>query len=678
MNRGLKYTLAICGIGILAIVVYFVAFSDEPIRNRGAGAALGEIYVDSPEIYTRERLVNDRFREDAWLKEMLKLLSNEDAVIQGIIRTSVGESSSVSLDGSITASPAEEISDADTASKQRDISEHSSKVQNEQTTLRDRFKRYLDIRGAIRKQIVENQLDDRHDLSANTLYAFKFDVTVLPPGNDTSAWAKVTISISESDRFESEGLGTDSKERLFLRWVRHLEEVTNKAYFERIQQPDNLSEEFKRKLLAFAPTIKGYPSIDRSDSGADIKSDDTKARLAAVTERLTDLTNGVQQLSWLIGQWTIADMITSRDLDKYVVASTEVVDKFASHIVLEPRVASKVLSNEGFEFEELAAPVASEPPDIDGLTEFKKLFIARSQTLFTYSVSPTVSVENVADSGSYLSRQELSSKLLASGEAADVKMAIDLARQSESSIGAIRRNALIVGYADRKRTDEYQAKAVFGWYIGPRFQISEDGRGYYFRHVPNQHALSALIALPAGWPQVKITVKTQWIREDGSQAPARRRNSETSQLGQRPRLDGDDQDDDSIEPDSYSYYIDLPTDLDKVTSALSTGSLRGESLGPIVFESELDKVFLKAGMRGAVLIPGRNLWRSTVVTIGAQSSNSISVLPNMEGIIAHFDKIQPGLGSDSKEPGCSIQPIRIWTSTGVAKLHKDKWAQICD
>ena len=32
----------------------------------------GSIYVSGPQVYTRERLVNDRYREDAWLLDELK------------------------------------------------------------------------------------------------------------------------------------------------------------------------------------------------------------------------------------------------------------------------------------------------------------------------------------------------------------------------------------------------------------------------------------------------------------------------------------------------------------------------------------------------------------------------------------------------------------------------------
>ena len=36
------------------------------------GTTFGKIYVDTPEVYSRERLVNDRFQQDAWLREKLR------------------------------------------------------------------------------------------------------------------------------------------------------------------------------------------------------------------------------------------------------------------------------------------------------------------------------------------------------------------------------------------------------------------------------------------------------------------------------------------------------------------------------------------------------------------------------------------------------------------------------
>ena len=38
----------------------------------------GEIIVDEPKVYTRERLVNDRFAEEAWLKQQLKVATRDN------------------------------------------------------------------------------------------------------------------------------------------------------------------------------------------------------------------------------------------------------------------------------------------------------------------------------------------------------------------------------------------------------------------------------------------------------------------------------------------------------------------------------------------------------------------------------------------------------------------------
>jgi hypothetical protein len=58
---------------------------------------------------------------------------------------------------------------------------------------------------------------------------------------------------------------------------------------------------------------------------------------------------------------------------------------------------------------------------------------------------------------------------------------------------------------------------------------------------------------------------------------------------------------------------------------------------------------------------GGRLWRSTEVTLGSQVADRISVLPNMKGIVASFDCVQPQL-EPIKLPSGSIErqqePIR--------------------
>jgi hypothetical protein len=52
----------------------------------------------------------------------------------------------------------------------------------------------LTYREQIRTLMIENQLDDRHDLRGNSLYRLRFDAAVLP-GRDTRKAAKITVSV---------------------------------------------------------------------------------------------------------------------------------------------------------------------------------------------------------------------------------------------------------------------------------------------------------------------------------------------------------------------------------------------------------------------------------------------------------------------------------------------------
>ena len=61
----------------------------------------------------------------------------------------------------------------------------------------DEFRDRLAYREELRNEIIENRLDDRHDLDGNTLYRIKFDATVIPQ-HDTSGWALIKVLICGS------------------------------------------------------------------------------------------------------------------------------------------------------------------------------------------------------------------------------------------------------------------------------------------------------------------------------------------------------------------------------------------------------------------------------------------------------------------------------------------------
>ena len=73
---------------------------------------------------------------------------------------------------------------------------------------------------------------------------------------------------------------------------------------------------------------------------------------------------------------------------------------------------------------------------------------------------------------------------------------------------------------------------------------------------------------------------------------------------------------------------------------------------------------IMACAEAAIVIPGSNLWRSTVVTLGGQKADLIEVLPDMSGIIARFSRV--GLPEQDGEPTNVAKPIdlSVWTSEG--------------
>jgi hypothetical protein len=167
--------------GVLLHVFGFISLPVWPFTT-----AAGRIYVDSPEVYTRERLVNDRYEQDYWLRQQLRLLDEvtpsdlATARLQQRTAIDLGEDGGGGGEG---AAPP----DADM----------------EQLSFRARHQVLAGIRDMIRQQILENMLDDRHDLTANSVYGLKFDTTLIP-GRNTRRPAFVEVTLRPDNLFLKE------------------------------------------------------------------------------------------------------------------------------------------------------------------------------------------------------------------------------------------------------------------------------------------------------------------------------------------------------------------------------------------------------------------------------------------------------------------------------------------
>src|SRR5712691_8940811 len=141
----------------LVIAAFAMWFSD----LLGERTTLGTIVVGSPAIYTRERLVNDRFLQDAWLSSQLDPTSGIQDSRQFRkegrefgLRAGDSKAPSGSSEGSGHPSQKPEYADGPRLSS------------------RVLFLEAVDYREVVRSLTIENQLDDRHDLNGNSLYRF--------------------------------------------------------------------------------------------------------------------------------------------------------------------------------------------------------------------------------------------------------------------------------------------------------------------------------------------------------------------------------------------------------------------------------------------------------------------------------------------------------------------------
>jgi hypothetical protein len=183
-----------------------------------------------------------------------------------------------------------------------------------------------------------------------------------------------------------------------------------------------------------------------------------------------------------------------------------------------------------------------------------------------------------------------------------------------------------------------QRRAKFGWYVFPANQ-----RGYLVGPPVMDSAnikLSALVSLPAWWDSVNIKIATSW------RDPA------------TPEVLGPQSND--FMP--QSFRVELPTRLEFIRNHFPNTS----AIRPSLHQLQLPDIVLRACEPADIVLKGERLWRSTVVTIGAQKSTLIQVMPDMHGIIAHFDQILPantkqGNSSDSKKDTVSVT---VWTSEG--------------
>jgi hypothetical protein len=747
----------------LVIAAFAMWFSD----LLGERTTLGTIVVGSPAIYTRERLVNDRFLQDAWLSSQLDPTS------------AIQDSRQFRKEGrefGLRAGDSKAPSGSSEGSGQ--TSQKPESADGPRLSSRVLFLEAVDYREVVRSLTIENQLDDRHDLNGNSLYRFKFDASVLPGANtQASALIRVRLlsppfvaSLSKRANIKSlASLGTPEDvqawRRIYVRWIDNLQSRLNQTHRELKQayHSSEFSHNDYAQLIAFL--VRNLRLEDRVPKCAAVMVDAQGAeRLAAqlsTAEHVARKQCVDAIVEHTISQSAVVNLPPTATLGAYiqptagskeakkptevdkarstretvevwlnsfvagktvklvlglVVPETsfvgrqfysipafrnlarltffngntdakdgdvfEVAERVFSVVAIDPAAVSKDdmirlgKARQEFQDQTLAdfMPIGAPKPlrfhvltrqletvkgdDIEftegdfrnvssengvyqasaevGLLNFVRA--ARENVLaFTYGVTPRESADSVdltLSSGAQLEGQ--------AGTAADQSAGAAKVRREVTSRTLERRNA-VVGFAGIGGDDSRDAE--FGWVISPRL-TSLDGLRHAYVQMPAQYALSALVSIPSWWNKAEFRVTTSWVGKSG--APIRGTSG------------------------SSKYVVDVPMDFEPLEALL----LGIEQLGPELMESRLDPILLTACRSGAIIIPGRRLWRSTKVTLGYQTADAISVLPNMKGIIARFGKVENQISVDEemsqrKKYGDKVEirrAVRVWTSQGSLTL----------
>ncbi|WP_299955347.1 hypothetical protein [uncultured Roseobacter sp.] len=180
-------------------------------------------------------------------------------------------------------------------------------------------------------------------------------------------------------------------------------------------------------------------------------------------------------------------------------------------------------------------------------------------------------------------------------------------------------------------------RATFGWAIRPRQLSAMDG--YQSSH----HRLSAVISLPSWWKRVDFDVRACWVQPPHGNSPAVDftklcRGDSAAAPGQ---TDGSMP---SMRQFRRHFEIKLPRRVEEITARFNFDFIRAP-----YYYREFDQyvqrypqiLSLEAGRPGKLVLQGERLWRGTVVTVNNQSADSIVVLPDMKGVVAHFKCIHP-------------------------------------
>ena len=660
---------------VLLLVVALLIFAERiPLRPPFAPfTTQGRIFVESPEVYTRERLVNDRYEQAYWLEEQLTALDQADNF------TSTRRDLAFRLSGNPNAETA-----ADTINEFAD------------PPFEYKFQLKAALRDKIRQLILENQLDDRHDRTGNSVYGLKFDTTVIP-GRNTRQRAYVRLAIKPHDSpdndapfdvFRHQSLTDTLREpgRLknfpayYEQWLDDIEWRLN-AYIEGDTAAPATGEfgptpyaemlrEALSKTLSISPIAIDLPDLTETKQATVpiavpapwrnfinlelLLSADATGRgqfdVRPAYDSFLLIDNSDPERIAEFGEMIEDDWIALSDT--YLSSGLVVMDDREIEIVLE---RAPHLSPDGgitgAELRRISPRIDLESGTLKKVIEmdpgYEDCLVYREDACRLHATGYFVQsglynfVSEMIGIDSYLyavfpktdASGLLENSLINGGVSLPSKIG-DLSLSVEDQTRTSRAVATQVSFSETGEVMENRdiSEIAFGWVIGSD-RIEQ----------PTQKSQFVLISLPAYLTDVEIEIETGW-------------------LDRRSRF-----------PDRENVVVNkMNVKLPPNFEAFDRLIMGERQNGPSIYDGLMNNTRLQACGAGAVVIPGARLWRSTVVTMDGTAADKIQVMPDMRGIIATFDEVpsfvpapeEPGLNTGTTGQKFYNPVIRVWTSEG--------------
>ena len=685
----------------LAIGLYFVLVQAPPVWPF---LTTGRIYVESPGVYTRERLVNDRYSQDFWLKSQLMLLDQSKDLVRQyrLSRLQAGAATT----GDAAPEPERVV-----------------------LAFQDELLLRAAIRDKIRQMILENLLDDRHDLTGNSIYGLKFDTAVVP-GTNTYARPYVVV------RIEAETLPDGTGPGDFLADPASANNAeTGGAFAATRQQYNGWRQNVESRLNGYleqaAKAAAFTADAPATVSPASVAAPEPQGSAAAGgwnqinrARILSGLRNvlGVEAREVTFRAWPPGGPFGtlripepwSRFFQIQVALSTETGGGASScgapfNIQLKPVFAALLLVSDQ-DWATFAAGASAEDkrrvlivsstgqedggqkvvifqqarsdggaaPEMWGPDEAEKAFaesltgpeISRLRERADRGVAcviPTAQGEGcalraetyVVHASQYDFVRAIAKSVPYSyavfprgdveGVINDRELAAGLQAGEGSKLGLsglqidreVGAEPVVVNFAGGRSEAVVSGAFDFGW------AIVRPGR-----QRPSQVSQLVLVSVPAYLDTLVLWVETGWLDRDSNPIgpppqppdPAGTRLREDEGLRHLARM-----------------TVALPPDYEAIDTLVVGGTRRqGPVIDDLYFAGRAPVV--RACHGADILIPGERLWRSTSVTLGGQIANKITVLPDMRGIVATFESVVPPPGA--KPASESAATVAVWTSEG--------------